>query len=414
MIKVVDAVCGSGKSSQMISHMRSHPQRKYLYISPILSEAEERIPSALPSLNFKFPAIDHYDEEAGIDLKASSTKTESILTLIQRGENIASTHSLFHRFTDEIIDILIDKQYCLIIDEDIASLGLINEQYNRSDMQALITGDFIQIDSEHRDRVVWNESKYPNHTGKYGHVRQSAMLGGLYAFRTYFLVIEYPPRLLAGLEDIYVLTYLFHCSDMRYWLELNHLKYEYVDLEQFGLTHLDQVHSRIKDNLSFIDNRNLSALYAEQKNSDLSASWYKDATKALVLPYKKVMVSTVTNHLEGGKVFWTVFKKRKPWMEGKGYTAPIGGLPPFLPKNSRAINNYADYNLCMYACNSYRNPIICQYVSTQGVEFDRNSNSLADCLQFIFRGAIRNGNKQKTLILSRRMRELVEQWRDRL
>ena len=38
-IKVVDAICGSGKTTWIFDHIRQHPERKWVFVSPYLDEA---------------------------------------------------------------------------------------------------------------------------------------------------------------------------------------------------------------------------------------------------------------------------------------------------------------------------------------------------------------------------------------
>ena len=59
-IKVVDAICGSGKTTWIFEYIRQHPERKWVFVSPYLDEAGEgcengRIQKELPDFNFKVP-----------------------------------------------------------------------------------------------------------------------------------------------------------------------------------------------------------------------------------------------------------------------------------------------------------------------------------------------------------------------
>lgn len=40
MIKVCDAIMGSGKSSAAITYMNEHPDDKFIYITPYLNEVK--------------------------------------------------------------------------------------------------------------------------------------------------------------------------------------------------------------------------------------------------------------------------------------------------------------------------------------------------------------------------------------
>lgn len=45
-ISVLDAPMGTAKTSSVLKWMNDNPNKKYLYVSPMLSEVEELIPSA--------------------------------------------------------------------------------------------------------------------------------------------------------------------------------------------------------------------------------------------------------------------------------------------------------------------------------------------------------------------------------
>jgi hypothetical protein len=123
------------------------------------------------------------------------------------------------------------------------------------------------------------------------------------------------------------------------------------------------------------------------------------------------MISTVKNGKhKKGDVFWTVFKDWKDTMKGKGYIDSGTDLPPFLPCNTRATNDYKDFTLCMYCCNIFKNPIDVRYMQSHDIDIDIDTYSLSEMLQFIWRGCIRQGKPMKVLILSKRMKELLEGW----
>ena len=55
MVKICDAIMGSGKSSAAIKYMNDHPDEKFIYITPYLGEAE-RIKKGCPKLSFVEPS----------------------------------------------------------------------------------------------------------------------------------------------------------------------------------------------------------------------------------------------------------------------------------------------------------------------------------------------------------------------
>ena len=45
--------------------MNNNPNKKYLYVSPMLTEVEERIPSACAGLGFEYPTM-KYNSDTGV------------------------------------------------------------------------------------------------------------------------------------------------------------------------------------------------------------------------------------------------------------------------------------------------------------------------------------------------------------
>ena len=95
-INILDAGCGVGKTTAMINYINnSQEEQQYLYITPFLDEVE-RIKKSCPTKNFKTP-------------KPNETKLQDIITLFQEGHNIVTTHILFTKFNDKILDIIRKK-----------------------------------------------------------------------------------------------------------------------------------------------------------------------------------------------------------------------------------------------------------------------------------------------------------------
>lgn len=402
MINVIDSMCGSGKSTKMFEMMLNDwsedPSRKFLYITPFLSEIEDRLPNVLPELDFKCP------ENKG------KGKLNDLYNLVKNGENISSTHVLFSNMDKDIVDMLIDKQYTLVIDEAINCVGLLDSTLVHTDTRDLLKSGMVIPNPDKRNQVNWNEVDYPNHDGRYLFVRNMCNLGIVYSYADTFLMFEYPPKLLTELENVYVLTYLFQGSDMRCWLDLNNIPYQIMDNDELGLLSEKEIKQVVKENLTILTNRNLNN--KQQRVGTLSKSWYKNAKKEELDKYKAMLRScVVANKAKAGDVFWTTFKDFQSKMSGTGYTKGLSeDMPAFLPANTRATNNYKDYSLCMYSINLFKNPIEVNYLKSHGIEVDEDTYALSEMIQFIWRGCIRQNKPMKVLILSKRMQTLLEEW----
>lgn len=402
LISVIDSMCGTGKSTKMFELMRQKaktaPNVKFLYITPFLSEIDERIPKELPELDFYTP------ENKG------KGKIGDLKSLVMDGRNIASTHVLFSKLTPEIVDLLIYKQYILVIDEAISCVGLLDKNLVPTDTRDLLKSGMVIVNPDKRNQLSWNEVEYPEHDGRYSFVRNLCNLGVVYCYADTFLMFEYPPKLLTELKEVWVLTYLFQGSDMRCWLDLNNIPYQVVDNNSLGLLSEDKLKEIIRTNLEIVVNRNLTN--SRQRKGTLSKSWYDNADKESIDKYKAMMRScVVTTKAKAGEIFWTTYKDYQTKMQGAGYTKGVSeDMPAFLPMNIRATNDYRNYTLCMYAVNIFKNPVEVNYLESNGIEVDEDVFALSEMIQFIWRGAIRQGKHMKVLILSERMRDLLIKW----
>jgi hypothetical protein len=402
MINVIDSMCGTGKSTKMFELIRQKSRddvdSKFLYITPFLSEINERVPRELPELDFWTP------ENKG------KGKIGDLKHLISNGKNVASTHVLFSMLTPELVDILIDKQYTLIIDEAISCVGLLDKTLVHSDVRDLLKSNMVIPDPSKRNQLSWNELDYPEHDGRYAFVRNLCNLGVVYCYADTFLMFEYPPKLLRELEEVWVLTYLFNGSDMRCWLDLNEIQYNIVDNNSLGLLSESEVKKIARENLTILTNRNLDA--KQQRVGTLSKSWFNNAKKSDISSYKAMLRSCVVSQkARAGEIFWTTYKDYQTKLQGTGYTKGISeDMPAFLPMNIRATNDYRNYTLCMYAVNIFKNPVEVNYLSSNGITVDEDTYALSEMIQFIWRGCIRQGKPMKVLILSKRMQTLLEGW----
>ena len=81
---IIDSIMGSGKTTWAISHMNRNPRRKFIFVTPFLTE-DARIKNGCPSLNFVEP-------------DGTFSKLSDIRKLIAEGKNVATTHALLSQW----------------------------------------------------------------------------------------------------------------------------------------------------------------------------------------------------------------------------------------------------------------------------------------------------------------------------
>ncbi len=122
-INIVDAICGSGKTSAAINMINaSDNEQRFLYITPYLDEVN-RIIDCCPRKKFRQPEV-------------YGTKTKGIKYLLENGFNIVSTHALFKNFDTEIINLVRAMNYILVMDEVAEVVETLD--ISRSDLQIVL------------------------------------------------------------------------------------------------------------------------------------------------------------------------------------------------------------------------------------------------------------------------------------
>lgn len=412
-IRVVDAMPGTGKTTWMFKYMQENRLNKWIFVSPYLDEVGDgyskgRIQKELPECGFKSPS----------DVPS---KTASFLKLIEEGQNVAITHSLFTQFNPSIALKLRDKGYHIIIDETI-DLVSFYEDFCKDDILTLRMAELVIVGD--KGRLEWNHNKWPNYKGRDEPIKNLCDLGCLWLYGEDVLIQRIPPAILLACESVTILTYMFSSSMMRYWMDLNSLHYEYIHPE--GIRPDSEIMSIVRDNINIIlPPKGIQDMhyYKDSQGREryrlgtFNSTWYQNTfqhNKEVFDKMRDSMVYICRTQMKG-KVFWTTFKDYKDLLEGTGYKRARRNedgnlLSPFVPKNMRASNEYRSYNNCLYTINIYPNGSIEGHLRSFGIDVDRDSFALSELIQFVFRGSIRQHLPMNLCILSDRMRGLFTEW----
>ena len=392
ILKVVDAGCGVGKTTSMINFINDSPaENRFLYITPFLTEVE-RIKTSCSSKKFQEPA-------------ELPTKTEDLLRLVEKGYNIVSTHALFKKLTDKVLDLTQFNNYILIIDE---AADVIEEiEITKNDLKTIIT-EYTTIDDN--NTVHWNEWNN-DYEGRFEDYKNMIQMGGVKAHRSdtgevVSLVWAFPINIFESFKEVYILTYMFNGQKAYY--EYNNVEIIQMYVKDFHLTTEPQKYDYEdqKKLITVIEDEKLNAI--GNNRGSLSMSWFYRNSNTVLIKQLQNNISNFFKHIMDKtpieQKLWTTFKEYEDKVKGKGYTNA------FVPINIRATNDYRQTTAVAYIANRYMKPTLKHFFELSGIEVDEDTYALSELIQFIYRSAIRDGKPITVYIPSKRMRELLINW----
>lgn len=395
-VKIVDMIMGAGKTSSAINFINgSDEETKFLFITPYLEEVE-RIKTACPQKQFKEPGV-------------LGTKLNGIKHLISLGENIVSTHALFKRFDNEVIDMCRARNYTLIMDE----VTDVVEKYeiSKEDFKILLD-NFVEVDDETK-LIKWRDPDDDYH-GKFSEEKRLCELNCLAYYSGSVMMWLFPIEAFNAFRNIYILTYMFHSQIQRYYYDYYNLPYTYIYVAGDNITnyHFTENENE-KQKLNYDFTKLIHILDDEKMNQigdrehDLSKSWYLRNKNNIVMEQLKKNIENYFRNKRRSKTkenLWTTFVDFRTKLAAKGYGRA------FVSINMRASNKYRDRTSIAYPVNRYINTGVKNFFIQHNVETDEDGFALSEMLQFIWRSAIRDGKEIWIYIPSIRMRTLLTNW----
>ena len=393
-IHIIDAMCVKGTTYAAINYINHDRQgKKFLYITPYLDEIQ-RIKEACPAKRFFEP-------------QPYGSKLCDIKRLIRQGKNIASTHALFSHFDFEIVALMQENNYVLIMDEvaDVVHPHPISKM-DRELLLALTTID--------EDKLLrWNEDQ-EEYTGKFDLEKKLCSMGALYHYDDSAILWMFPIEVFQAFTEVFILTYMFDAQMQRCYYDYNGIQYDYWyvkgdSLETYAFTAEEQTYSYpdYKSLITILDSPILNSNGAEE--CSLSSTWYREHPQMLESLKKHLNYYFRRMHNTKSSLnMWTTFSTYENSLAGAGYKKG------FLACNARATNAYRERITLAYMINYYLNPIITNYFTKCGVRVEQDSLALSELIQWVFRSAIRDGKPINIYIPSKRMRDLFSNWLDSL
>lgn len=428
MVKVVDSPCGSGKTVWSIQYINSLPAKtKVIFVTPFLSECD-RIVAGCNRKKFLQPNV-----RAG-----KGRKISNFLELVRGNKNIATTHALFSSIDNAFIEEIKMHNYILIVDEAMTVLSKINiysgtttdvddviiqDRKEFEDLKTMLDKDVL-ITNEDNAEVRWNSDFV---LGKYDFLKKRSDTGNLFVVDNNLLLWTFPHKIFTAevFKEVYILTYQFdyqvHSYYFRYY-DIEYEKFEVVMSEKkcslvpYGSHDIDLNFRReAKKLIEICENKKMNSVGSPSLNpigdvqmTSLSISWYKSHQDKF-----KTLQNNVTNFWKniagsaGSDRMWTCFKSFEKQLSNQ-----VLCKRNFIAINARATNDFANKKYLCYLANRYINPFMSRFFSKRDIHLNQDEFALAELIQWIWRSAVRNGEKIYLYIPSERMRNLLKKWLD--
>lgn len=394
-IKVVDARMGRGKSTAAIHYINAHKKNtRFLYITPFLSE------------------VARFRGQCGLEEPVKQgeddTKLAELRKLVHQGRSISTTHSLYQLIDDELLEMIRDKQYSLIIDESIAAI----EKAQITNQDRVILDGITTTDSD--GIVSWID---PDYTGKFDGYKKMADQRTLY-WVDGTLINTFNKNLLDAFEDVFILTYLFRGSTLEAYFQCFDIPYEIWGITGEGAT---CSFTPGPDQPPPIDYRPLIHIIDKRRMNEvgdpyyaLAKNWYQQRSyhDPDMIQLRKNMQNFFKNTTGSNKDnrVWTCFKDHMQKL------IPDNGsyANNFLQMVARATNEFSGRSNLAYMVNRFEDPNLLKFFSMRDCDINRDQCALSDMLQWIWRSSIRDGKPINLYMPSRRMRDLLTTWMNQM
>ena len=401
-VEVLDRMMGAGKTNAILQWLQ--PEMRFIFVTPLLSEAEERINAVRPDLAVKCPEKLTYKD--GDTWKSS--KAEDMLLLLSGRENIATTHALLRTCDDRHWKLIQQLGYTIVLDEEVSLIEAFLDVPSRDMLWLFDNGHLSRNDGD--GKLTFHDASTVQKV-RYTEVKEMCGKGMLYSAKrsNSFIVSCLPVDVLMCAKRVIIMTYMFEGSVLEQFLALHGVQWkpftevEVDDLLPSSVAHLikpvqDHYHKPYQKisltQTAWLNMDSVNVTKVESTLSNIFRQYDADDCGFTVPKYR------VTRQ-QGEKKYQLVKPNGKVHKEGR---------ETWIYPKCRATNDYSNKKVMVYALDVYPNTAVQAYLTDMGLPVDRDLYALSQLVQWLWRGCIRNGEEMTVAVLAPRMRKLFEKW----
>lgn len=401
-IKVLDALMGSGKTTRLIEDISNLPMdQKFIVVVPLLSETVRFAGTVTDSEDVWCDY--QYDKRHLLYLRfikhpkpknKDGSKLTGLTKLLEDGENIVTTHSLFRNLTKQHLSLIKSQNYLLVIDE---CLSVFEEYLDiKTEIKSLLASKTVYLEDD-GVTLKWAEDK---RLERYQQEISLCDSGSLLLIDNKVILWEMSIDIIQSFSNVWLATYLFEGSYFAAYLKFHDVPYS---VEVFGGKAKD-----FKNLVTIVEDDKMNKIgertYALSSSSLKTASSKEETCKKL----KSNLTNLYTNKYKVPveQRLWTTFKSAHLNIAGKGYTKC------FLALNTKATNDHCETSVLAYCANLFANPSVEKYLYRKNTKINEDQFALSEMVQWIYRSRIRKGQPVVVYVPSSRMRGLLKSWLD--
>lgn len=420
-IIIVDGPPGCGKSTWGIEYMKRKisQDNPFVYVVCSLDESKR--------------IIDAMKGKSVFEPDSEDTKFSSLREHLKQGHSVVITHHLFKRLNFNFSKWIRKYSYELIIDEVIDAV----EYYSmaKGTIRALKDSNTYMLDD--RGRVKWNES-YSNESyesekvSKLRSLSESRTVKELYDKNgeAYGFVKYHYFQILESFSKVHILTFMFKGSLLKGMFEVSSMRYEIKTINEIdGRLELVDEFERVSTKHELINSINLfddsdvkdvGMLLDRKRNFSYTHQSSSDLDPEYVTQLKNDMVNIVTNKFKAKKkdllvtVYETVYlakgfvkEKDDKLFSTVARTKAVAG---YASATLRATNKHGHVRNALYGIRRSLNPQLVKYIDDNGGSVCEYTYTLSEMIQWIWRTAIRNGERINLCIFCIKARTLFKLW----